>query len=259
MITTGTRASGTAKRRPVQVDGGTFHKSEWMDSGQKPGVTPTVFLAEQPANYHLQSHFHRENQFQLFIDGAGSIGKRELGPVVVHYAGAFTGYGPIDSGPQGLKYFTIRSRFDMGMVPSTEARTRMPRGPKRHATSDALQRSTPEALAARTAMSEEVVIPAEAGMGARLNRMPLGSSYPVHHVDGSEGCFIFVINGTLEHEGRSYGQWEHFFLPQGETASMAAGKGGAEVLTLSIPPRADAYADAPTAVQLLATGEAVAN
>ena len=91
MIVTGTRAHGLTKRRPIDVNGTTFYKSEWMECGADPALSPTVFLVEQPPNTELVSHFHRQNQFQLFVDGAGSIGRETLGAVTVHYAGAYTG------------------------------------------------------------------------------------------------------------------------------------------------------------------------
>lgn len=108
MIAYGTKALGAQRRRAIDVDGDLFHKGEWMDSGQTPGLAPTVFLVEQGADILLQPHFHRQNQFQLFVAGDGTIGSEPIRPITLHYAGAYTGYGPIKSGPGGLKYFTIR-------------------------------------------------------------------------------------------------------------------------------------------------------
>lgn len=97
-----------------------FHKGEWMESGQDPRLSPTVFLVEQPANTTLKTHFHGENQFQVFVRGSGSIGRETISPMTVHYAGAYTGYGPLLSGPEGLFYFTIRAVFR----PAPRARSR---------------------------------------------------------------------------------------------------------------------------------------
>ena len=46
-----------------------------MDSGDDPELSPTVYLVEQGPNISLRTHFHRNNQFQLFVRGEGSIGK----------------------------------------------------------------------------------------------------------------------------------------------------------------------------------------
>ena len=95
MIVVGTRTHGQGRRRPIPVMGVTFHKSEWMECGDDPKLSPTAFLVEQPPDYALAPHFHRENQFQLFVEGSGTIGRDALGAVTVHYAGAYTGYGPL--------------------------------------------------------------------------------------------------------------------------------------------------------------------
>ena len=45
MITIGLKSLADARRRPVEVLGGTFHKSEWMDSGEDTAVlSPTVLI-----------------------------------------------------------------------------------------------------------------------------------------------------------------------------------------------------------------------
>jgi hypothetical protein len=40
-------------RRPIDVDGVVFHKSDWMEHGQDPHFSPNVFLVEQPPNITL--------------------------------------------------------------------------------------------------------------------------------------------------------------------------------------------------------------
>lgn len=122
MIVLGTQAHGATKRRPITVMEATFYKGEWMESGDDPTLSPTAFLIEQPPNYTLLPHFHRQNQFQLFVEGSGSIGRAALGAVTVHYAGAYTGYGPLLSGADGIKYFTIRAVLESGFTAVAEAK-----------------------------------------------------------------------------------------------------------------------------------------
>ena len=132
MITLGTQAHAQARRRAIPVAESVFYKGEWMESGEDPWLSPTVFLAEQPPNYTLETHFHRQNQFQLVVEGSATLGRETLAPVTVHYAGAYTGYGPLISGPEGVKYFTIRPVFDTGLIPASQAREKMIPGPKPH-------------------------------------------------------------------------------------------------------------------------------
>ena len=246
MIVTGTRAHGLSKRRPIDVMGATFYKSEWMECGADPALSPTVFLVEQPPNTELVSHFHRQNQFQLFVDGAGSIGREALGAVTVHYAGAYTGYGPLLSGAQGIQYFTIRAVCEAGFTPISEAKEKMRRGPKRHANSKPVVPLTAAALAALTLSEQHTLIEPLEGMGARLTRLPPGAALKPLPVPGCEGQFLFVTAGTLQHAGVTLSLWEHLFLLAAESGDAApvltAGAGGAEIVALFIPPKEAAYA-----------------
>ncbi len=243
MIVTGTRAHGASKRRPIDVMGAKFYKSEWMECGADPALSPTVFLVEQPPNYELLSHFHRQNQFQLFVDGTGSIGRETLGAITVHYAGAYTGYGPLLSGPQGIQYFTIRAVCEAGFTPISEAKLKMRRGPKRHANSKPVPPLTAVELAGLSRTEQITLIEPENGMGAQLTRLPPGAALHPLPAPGCEGQFLFVTAGTLQYETLTLGRWEHLFLLASDTApALIAGPGGAEVAALFIPHKEPAYA-----------------
>lgn len=57
-------------------------------------------------------HFHQANQFQVFVDGDGLVGKHRVGTVSIHYAQAFTPYGPLCSSERGMSYFVMRNTWD---------------------------------------------------------------------------------------------------------------------------------------------------
>jgi hypothetical protein len=242
MISFGTRSRSESRRRPLNLMDRVFYKGEWMENGEDSLYSPTVFLAEQPPNCELAPHFHRQNQFQLFVEGEGSIGQERIGPVTVHYAGAYTGYGPILSGDAWLKYFTIRSVFDTGITPTTEWREKMIRGPKRHAKACAGPPWTVEQLTALQGTRHETVIAAEAGLGAELFRLPPNTAQRLLPIARSVGQFIFVLTGTALVDGITLSLWDSAFLPasDGETA-IAAGAQGAEVIALHMPQTAAQY------------------
>ena len=73
---------------------------------------PQAFLVEQEPNAIVHPHFHFVDQFQVVVDGGGRIGRHDVGPIMAHFAGACTGYGPITPGDGGLKYFTLRASAD---------------------------------------------------------------------------------------------------------------------------------------------------
>ena len=160
MITFGTRAAGTARRRAAPAMGVVFHKGEWMDSGDDSTLSPTVALIEQPAGFEFMPHFHRQNQFQVFVGGSESIGRHALAPVVVHYAGAYTDYGPRVAGPKGIQYFTLRPVCESGFIPLAQRQQRMIAGPKRHAQSAAIAVASPKTMQAWTQTLERAVLAA---------------------------------------------------------------------------------------------------
>ena len=242
MISIGTRARSEVRRRPLDLLDRVFYKGEWMENGEDALASPTVFLAEQPPNCELTPHFHRQNQFQLFVEGEGTIGRERIGPVTVHYAGAYTGYGPIFSGDAWLKYFTIRSVFDTGLTPTAQWREKMVQGPKRHAKASAGPPWTVEQLKALEGIQRETLIATNAGLGAERFRLPPDTAQPLQPIEGSVGQFIFVLAGAAQVGGATLSLWESAYVPapDGE-AVVTAGALGAEVITLHMPETASQY------------------
>lgn len=242
MISFGTRALGEKRRRPLDLMNDVFYKGEWMETDTDPLFSPTVFLAEQPPNRELLPHFHRQNQFQLFVEGRGTIGKQEIGPVTVHYAGAYTGYGPLLSDSHGLKYFTIRAVYDTGVTLSTDWRGNMIRGPKRHAEASAGEPWPTERLSALTQTEHENTIAPSEGMGAIKTRIPPGKTETLAPVDSSVGQFVFVLAGEVVIAGVTLEPWESAFVPSADGAvPVVAGSKGAEVIALHMPHIAEEY------------------
>ena len=103
---------------------------------KKPG-TPQVLLIEQSARDELLAHFHACDQFQVFIQGEGKLGKHALRPVSIHYTNRYTGYGPIVAGGTDFQYFVLRPSFDpLGFgqylwKPELREKLRAHPGPKR--------------------------------------------------------------------------------------------------------------------------------
>lgn len=247
MISIGTRQHGAARRRPIDVRGDCYHKGEWMESGDDPVLSPTVFLIEQPPNATLVPHFHRQNQFQLFVDGGGTLGKHAVETVTVHYAGAYTGYGPLISGNQGIKYFTIRPVCEAGMMPLDEARDKMIRGPKRHESVGPV-RVLDEA--GRRAAAHEQGKPGEhfllavsdEGLGVGEVCLDRGQSMSVQRHAASQGEFIVVLGGRLQYGERELCEWESIFVSADEPfPDLRGAEGGVQCVILHCPPREKVY------------------
>lgn len=241
MILFGTRAQGQARRRAIESGGAVWHKGEWMEAPQEPHTRPASFLLEQPAHATLEAHFHRSNQFQLFVDGSGTIGRHGLRAVTVHYAGAYTAYGPLVAGAQGLKYFTFRSAKEEGFIPVADREAMRP-GPKRHAQSGAWESAGPAVIQGQE--RHDLIAPADDGLAAYVLRLPPGAAVasaikePAHL-----GCFHVVLAGELRAGAANLTKWEHVYADHGEdTTQLKAGSEGTEVLCLQLPRVDPAYA-----------------
>ena len=129
VIRTCTLEEARANRRHlVLANGAGYWRSDFI-RGER---GPQAFLVEQDPNSEILTHYHEENEFQVFVKGGGTMGRSAIIPTTVHYAGRHTGYGPIHSGPQGLWYFSLRANTDPGARFLPEWRDRMEKGPKRH-------------------------------------------------------------------------------------------------------------------------------
>ena len=95
---------------------------------------PQAFIVELEPHYTLDPHYHLSNQFQLFIKGDGEITRRRFGAFSVHYANAYTPYGPIVAGDGGLHYITLRNGSGGGplYLPKHGERLRASGRPRRH-------------------------------------------------------------------------------------------------------------------------------
>src|SRR3954470_14747220 len=66
---------------------------------------PLTTLNEQDAGRVSSTHFHIVDQFQVVLDGGGTIGRHQLAPYGVHFTRAYTPYGPLIAGAEkGLKF-----------------------------------------------------------------------------------------------------------------------------------------------------------
>jgi hypothetical protein len=72
------------------------------------------------------------DQFQVVVRGSGLIGKHEVAPLTVHFAAAYTGYGPTHAGEQGLDYLVFRLGVDAGAAYLPESRDAMKPVPRQY-------------------------------------------------------------------------------------------------------------------------------
>ena len=73
MIAIGTRAHGVTKRRQLPKMAEHFYKSEWLEAGEDPVLSPKASLIEQPPHATLEAHFHRETNSRCLSKAMGTL------------------------------------------------------------------------------------------------------------------------------------------------------------------------------------------
>jgi hypothetical protein len=95
-------------------DGNPVRTSDYHGRHDAVSDGPQGFLVEigQP-HAIIKPHFHDVNQFQIAVAGSARVGKHAFSPFTVHYVDAYTPYGPIEAGDDGISFFTLRAKSDL--------------------------------------------------------------------------------------------------------------------------------------------------
>lgn len=206
-----------------------------------PTDSPQSFRIEQDAGIVVQPHFHYVDQFQVVVAGSATIGRAEVGPIAVHYAGAHTGYGPVTAGPEGVTYFTLRAQSDgTGAQYLPASRARMQKIPKRYILADPCPDLDDAGLADLAVPQTVAMIDEPDGIGAWVLRIPPhGTMTGIDPATGG-GQSIFVARGSYVHEGRELDRHACLYVSPDEPAlSFNAGAAGLEIVLCQYPRRAD--------------------
>lgn len=246
------RAAVAGTRRPIVANGvpaqlttyfGTNFAMRTAETPPPPGpemVYPMGFLVEQAADTLVQAHFHAANQFQVVVGGEGMLGRHAVVPISVHYTNAFSSYGPLRAGPEGLHYFTLRNGWDPGAryVPGAAAELRNRPRKFREAVAEPGPPLPADALAALPRTETDVLLPpAPDGLAAWRHRLPPGAGLQGPDPAEGEGQYWVVTAGTLAlGAGAPMPPLSCAFVFPGDApAEATAGPGGAEVLVLQYP------------------------
>jgi hypothetical protein len=200
---------------------------------------PDAYLVEQGPGDVLPPHFHRADEFQVFVSGWGTFGNHPVRAPHVHYAGAFTPYGPIAAGPEGIGYMTMRKNFDAGAfeMPAALAELRAGGRAPRDMVSEHLDIAPTRPPAAQLEC-REVFAPQADGLAAWHYRLPANASAPAPDPAAGGGQYFLVLTGEmLALDGTPLPPKSCAFVSSDESAlritSSAAGE--LDVLVLQFP------------------------
>lgn len=199
--------------------------------------TPMAFLAEGSANRTLRSHFHIVDQFQVIAKGDGKMGKHPVGFGGVHFSRAYTPYGPISYGDQGLGFITLRAHRDPGAQYMPDARAEL----------DAVQNRKPWQI---TAMPDLNLTPGETGVAMKAMEdmrddrglggfsvvMKAGAKCFAPDPSKGDGQYIVVLKGSIVHEGKTKKDLTVVWVGKNEGPfQLVAGDEGCTALVLNFP------------------------
>lgn len=202
---------------------------------------PQAFLIEMHAGETILPHFHEVDQFQVFVAGSGGMGRHAAATLAVHFAEHHTGYGPINAGPQGYSYFTLRARSDPGAhyLHKPGYRDALRPSRKRHGVAAGITLSTEPVLRDRKEASVEPLLQdldGSDGLGASLIRMGPGMIHSGPDPRATGGQYCLVLNGGLELDEGKYSAWSTVFVSRDDAPlAIRAGPQGLEALLLRFP------------------------
>src|SRR5437016_11249689 len=166
MLLVSSAAAAMQRSRQVRVNGRDCTRAQDVGAAPEHGIyvhgnevndngLPQGFLVIQPPGAVTPAHFHEPNQFQVFVEGDGRIGAHPVKPLTVQYANGHTPYGPIVATDAGIRYFTLRQRWDAGAKYLPAARDKLVKGGQRARVKGGLSAASDEERAARREQSIE--------------------------------------------------------------------------------------------------------
>lgn len=215
---------------------------DFIDSPPGDGLPrPQAFLVRQDPHCVLPTHFHQEHQFQLFVGGGASLGRRAVQRLEVHYASPHSAYGPLAADERGLEYLTLRAVSDQGawILPHKREQllTRIPKMQKHAAPQYAADAQMLKQL--QQAQSETLIEPEPGGPGAWAMRLPPKAQCKARAPSPeSAGRFHVLTFGQALCGDVSLPALSVIWSGPGEEFDVQAGDEGAEMIIMEYPQQA---------------------
>jgi hypothetical protein len=185
------------------------------------GLYAHASLVEQEANCVGGAHFHAADQFQVVVSGSGLYGKTPVTRHSVHYAAAFSPYGPIRTAGEDLKWYTLRNGRDPGGIKWMPAMR------------DALRAGERKP---RVVLGEPEIELQSDGLGAWRHVLAPGEELTGVAPASGRGQYWVVLEGSGKVAGRELEQRDLLFATPAEPAvTVRAGATGMEILALQFP------------------------
>ena len=200
---------------------------------------PLAQINKMDPGLHSGTHYHIRDQFQVILDGKGTLGRHALAPCGVHFSRAYTPYGPLisDAG-SGLTFFVMRAHPETGAQFIPEKLDVLNKVPNRQPWQITRKATFPTVQSAAADMMLQAIpgMSDEHGLACyTLSMKPdaRGSAPDPAHGDGQ---YLVVMKGSLLHENKQLKAPALVFVyPKDGPFPLHAGSEGVDVLVLNFP------------------------
>ena len=196
---------------------------------------PMAFLAQYDPGDRSCTHFHSVDQFQILVKGRGQVGRHEVSPYYVHFARAYTPYGPLHADEKtGWTFMTLRTHFDPGAQRLPGALPKL-----KQAARNPWQVTVPAVFPERGAgvgMQDVPEVVDDQGLFVKTLTMAPGTSVVAPSASGGGGQYVIAVGGSLVHEGKERTAMAVVYnRPDEAPFRVQAGAQGLEALILNFP------------------------
>jgi hypothetical protein len=195
---------------------------------------PQAFLTDVlTPNGVIRPHFHTVDGFHVITAGEGTVGKQPLRYGTIHYTDAYTPYGPIAAGPDGIGILEFRNAHTATSHYMPDSRDEL-RGRKAGRNIVVDVRLDPAARPdAGRFTSQTLIEPQPDGLAAYLVSAGGGARVAGELADAAGARYYVVASGNVAYPGKTLDPWSCIFVGAGEPPpSIVAGPAGADVMVL---------------------------
>ena len=198
---------------------------------------PHASLNQHDKGYCIHPHFHIVDQFQVIVEGGGTLGRHELTPNCVHFTRAHTPYGPIVARAEdGLGFFVMRAHRDIGGQKMPKERDQLKRVPNRQPWQVSSKATFPKPAAGDIVLQAVPDIKDDQGLAAYTFSMKPNAKASAPDPTLGDGQYLVLLKGSLFHDNKEYKARALVFVyPNEGPFQLQAGAQGLEGWVLNFP------------------------
>jgi hypothetical protein len=209
---------------------------------------PSAYLVHNGPLRPSSPHFHAVDQFQIVLEGDGTFGRIPVDAYTIHFARAFTPYGPLQSGKDaGWVFMTLRTHYDPGSqrmaTESAKLRAMSNRDPWQ-----VHEKLNPPAMGPGVQLVPAAKLSDERGLAAWSLAMAPGAVSRTPDPSAGNGQFVLITEGSLLYQDRERAALTVVFIrPREGSLELKAGAQGLRGIILNFPAPRPPAINAPAA------------